>query len=219
MEKAALLIGGVALVAYAYSDNQQQHKPGSVMVLPPPIHDESPGLEHLQSAQRRLLPNDFEHEEPGLKHLKAPQRRLLPGVPDRENGIPLRLRAPPRHVLPPPIHSESPGLEHLQAANRRLLPFHGDPLELKPPPRRLLPPPVSNDPLHLIPLAPKKLLPRMTKPLKTVPVPVHCQLWWVDANSKEIAIQNLPQYTTNIACANAKVPCPAGATECSTVWS
>lgn len=218
MEKAALLIGGVALVAYAYGGSTQ-HKPGDLQVLPPPIHTESPGLEHLHSAQRRLLPNDFEHETPGLEHLQAPQRRLLPAVPDRESGIPLRLRAPPRHVLPPPIHGESPGLQHLQAPQRRLLPFHSDPLRLQPPPRHVLPPPVDplhpRDPLRLIPLAPKKLQPVVPKP----PAAVHCQLWWVDANSTEIAIENLPQYTSNEACVNAKVPCPAGATECSTVWS
>lgn len=152
MEKAALLIGGVALLVYATSDdNKNGNKP------PPhgPI-DEDPLARHLQPPPRHVLPPPLHGESPGLEHLHAANRRLLPF-----QSAPLRLDPPPRHVLPPPLHGESPGLEHLHAANRRLLPFESAPIKLEPPPRRVLPgPPPAHGPIDEDPLAKHLQAPR-----------------------------------------------------------
>ncbi len=136
MEKAAILIGGVALLAYVTSGSSNDKKQ-------PPIHgpiDEDPLAHHLQAPPRHVLPPPIHGESPGLEHLQAPNRRLLPFYSD-----PLKMHAPPRHVLPPPIHGEEPGLQHLQAPQRRLLPFESAPIREHAPPRHVLPPPIHSE--------------------------------------------------------------------------
>ncbi len=232
MEKAAILIGGVALLVYVTSDsgnsgngdNGKKPPPPPPPSLPPPLRVIPP---------LHVLPPPIHSESPGLEHLHAPNRRLLPFYSD-----PLKMHAPPRHVLPPPIHGEEPGLQHLQAPRRRLLPFesapireHAPPRHVLPPPihgespglqhlqaprRRLLPPPQPADPLKLVPLAPLKL---QHPPPPKIGGYSPCQLVVAGKNQGMTAYYNLPQFTTQATCEAAYVPCPPQAAACQIRWS
>ncbi len=201
MEKAALLVGGVALLVYATQSsgtNNNTHGPIDEDPLAEELH---PGLTRTHS---------------GSTHVYAP---------------PLRLDPPPRHVLPgpPPPHGpidEDPLAKHLQAPRRRLLPGPSthlqpaDPIGLVPlAPKNLQPPAIVGKPIALKP--PIVGLPWRLQPShKGVTGYSPCQLQIIPDNGTS-AYQNLPQFPTYQSCQAASVPCPIKSSEghCLVYWA
>jgi hypothetical protein len=108
MEKAALLAGGVVLIAYTLGgtttdkgDNNNSTHPGLTRLqppgrhlLPPPIDNTTPGLQKLHAQNRRLLPTPQPADPIGLVPLAA--QRLQPLAPrklqpadHKKNGEPI----------------------------------------------------------------------------------------------------------------------------------
>lgn len=152
MEKAALLAGGVALVAYYVLDDKSTKK-GEHNNTPQQLH---PGLTRLE----------------------------------------------------PRLHDTQPGLLHLRRANLHVLP--------PPPPHQ------PADPIGLVPLAPKRLLPLKTvPPVRKPPVTGYspCQMVVTGKDLTMQSVYNLPQLTTQQECETTYIPCNyPGAAVCQQRW-